>query len=128
MFNKIKFKNGFEEGNNTFQNSFKNDKEFKKHLTNFNKNNYVKKNCWNKEMPLINDIRYVEKVYNGKHDFLLNIKAADNVVNILMDVDVATGKIKYSIERTMERYINEKDYFEAHMALTDILAMIKIFA
>lgn len=128
MFNKIKFKNGFKEGNNTFQNSFKNNKEFKKHLTSFNKNNYVKKNRWNKEMSSINDIRYAEKVYKGKNDFLLKISAADNAVDILMDVDVATGKIKYSIERTMERYINEKDYFEAHTALIDTLAMIKMFA
>ena len=128
MFNFIKFSKGFEGGGKFYNiKELKKDKEFMQHKRKFEKNKYVIENCDDEDLPT-DDIEMSQFFHNGKHDILLNITAADNAVDIRLDVDIATGNIDYTVTSGIEEYITVEEYLEVNKAVMNVLHMIKKFA
>lgn len=128
MFNFIKFSKGFSGGGKFYNiKELKKDKEFMQHKREFEKNKYVIENCDDEVLPT-DDIEMSQFFNNGKHDILLNITAADNAVDIRLDVDIATGNIDYTVTSGTEEYITVEEYLEVNKAVMNVLYMIKKFA
>lgn len=129
MFNFIKFSEGFEEGSKFYDiEKLKKDKEFMQHKKDFEKNKYVVKNCFEEDLPVIDDIEMGQFFYKGKHNIMLNITAVDNAVNICLDVDIATGNIDYTVTSGIKEYITIEEYFNVNKANENVYYMIKKFA
>lgn len=129
MFNFIKFSKGFEEGSKFYDiEKLKKDKEFMSHKKSFKKNSYVIENCTNEELPVIDDIEMGQFFYKGKRNIMFNITAADNAVDICLDVDIATGNIYYTVASIIKEYITVEDYFIVNKANENVYYMIKKFA
>lgn len=128
MFNFIKFSEGFEEGSKFYDiEKLKKDKEFMSHKKSFEKNSYVIENCTNEELPVIDDIKMGQFFYKGKRNIMFNITAADNAVDICLDVD-ATGNIYYTVTSGIKECITVEDYFNVNKAIENVYHMIKKFA
>lgn len=129
MFNFIKFSKGFEEGSKFYDiEKLKKDKEFLQHKREFEKNKYVIENCTVEELPVIDDIEMGQFFYKGKRNIMFNITAADNAVDICLDVDIATGNIYYTVASIIKEYITVEDYFNVNKANENVYYMIKKFA
>lgn len=129
MFNLIKFSKGFEEGSKFYDiKELKKDKEFMQHKREFEKNRYVIENCNVEDLPVIEDIEMGQFLYKGKRNIMLNITAADNAVDICLDVDIATGNIDYTVTSGIKEYITIEDYFIVNKANENVYYMIKKFA
>lgn len=129
MFNFIKFSKGFEEGSKFYDiEKLKKDKEFLQHKREFEKNKYVIENCTVEELPVIDDIEMGQFFYKGKRNIMFNITAADNAVDICLDVDIATGNIYYTVASIIKEYITVEDYFIVNKANENVYYMIKKFA
>lgn len=129
MFNFIKFSKGFEEGSKFYDiEKLKKDKKFMSHKKSFEKNSYVIENCTNEELPVIDNIEMGQFFYKGKRNIMFNITAADNAVDICLDVDIATGKIYYTVASIIKEYITVEDCFNVNKAIENVYYMIKKFA
>ena len=129
MFNFIKFSKGFEEGSKFYDiEKLKKDKEFLQHKREFEKNKYVIENCTDEKLPVIDDIEIGQFFYKGKRNIMFNITAADNAVDICLDVDIATGNIYYTVASIIKEYITVEDYFNVNKANENVYYMIKKFA
>lgn len=129
MFNFIKFSKGFEEGSKFYDiKELKKDKEFMQHKKDFEKNKYVVKNCFEEDLPVIDDIEMGQFFYKGKRNIMLNITAVGNAVDICLDVDIATGNIDYTVTSGIKEYITIEEYFNVNKANENVYYMIKKFA